>query len=116
MRYRPRPSVTTILAKRVGRSVVSAMTQAPASGPFELETTPPISSGSRATAAVADCPALVTIGASVQTKAAHAGKTSAIAEIRKGERRFVKDIIEAPVRHYINRCERESERPRSTRI
>src|SRR5215470_15619704 len=109
MRYRPRSSVTTILAKRVGRSIVSAMTHTPSSGPFGPETTPPISSGSRATAVAADCPALVTIGASVQTTAAHAGKTNAIAEIRKKERRFVKDIIEAPPRHYINPCEREFE-------
>src|SRR5690349_2526283 len=107
MRYRPRSSVTTILAKRVGRSVVSAMTHTPASGPFGPETTPRIlllSSEATATEVAADCPARVTIAASVQSKAAHAGKTNAIAEIRKGERRFVKDIIEAPVRHYINRC------------
>src|SRR5204863_3422466 len=34
----------------VGRSVVSAMTHTPASGPFALVTTPPMSSGSTATA------------------------------------------------------------------
>src|SRR5438876_6777225 len=90
MRYRPRSSVTTIFAKRVGRSIVSAMTQTPASGPFELETTPPISPGSRATA---DCPPFVAIGASVQTRAAHAGRANAVAEIRNLERRFLKDIF-----------------------
>src|SRR5262245_12540313 len=37
-------------AKRVGSSVVSAITQTPASGPFELVTTPPMSSESIATA------------------------------------------------------------------
>ena len=37
----PRSSVTTILAILVGRSVVSAITQMPASGPFALVTTPP---------------------------------------------------------------------------
>ena len=41
MTYRPASSVTTILANFVGRSVVSAMTQTPASGPLALETTPP---------------------------------------------------------------------------
>src|SRR5713226_982630 len=93
MRYRPRSSVTTIFAKRVGWSIVSAMTQTPASGPFELETTPPISSGSIATAAAADCPALVTIGASAQIRAALAGRANAIAEIRNLERRFVNDMF-----------------------
>jgi hypothetical protein len=38
-------SVTTVFAYFVGRSVVSAMTHTPASGPFELVTTPPISDG-----------------------------------------------------------------------
>src|SRR5436309_12937141 len=41
MRYRPRSSVTTILMNRVGRSLVSAITQTPASGPFALVTAPP---------------------------------------------------------------------------
>src|SRR2546422_64919 len=40
MRYRPRSSVTTIFANLVGRSLVSAITQTPASGPFALVTTP----------------------------------------------------------------------------
>src|ERR1700730_6564088 len=40
MRYRPLSSVTTILPNLVGRSVVSAITQTPASGPRELVTTP----------------------------------------------------------------------------
>ena len=39
----PASSVTTILANLVGRSVVSAMTQTPASGPCALATTPPMS-------------------------------------------------------------------------
>jgi hypothetical protein len=43
--------VTTILAKRVPSSVVSAITQTPASGPNRLVTTPPMSSPSIATAA-----------------------------------------------------------------
>src|SRR5919206_79704 len=41
MTKRPRSSVTTIFANFVGRSVVSAMTHTPASGPFGLVTTPP---------------------------------------------------------------------------
>src|SRR6476646_5193091 len=41
MRYRPWSSVTTILANFVGRSVVSAITHTPASGPLALVTTPP---------------------------------------------------------------------------
>src|SRR6516164_2479248 len=51
MTYRPRSSVTTILAKRVPRSVVSAITHTPASGPNRLVTTPPMSSLSIAGAA-----------------------------------------------------------------
>jgi hypothetical protein len=43
--------VTTIFANFVGRSVVSAITHTPASGPFELVTTPPMSSESIATVA-----------------------------------------------------------------
>src|SRR5690606_21089829 len=39
-------SVTTIFAKRVGRSGVSAMTQTPASGPVEEVTVPAMSSAS----------------------------------------------------------------------
>src|SRR5262249_9297575 len=45
----PASSVTTILANLVGRSVVSAITQTPASGPFGPLTTPPMSSASIAT-------------------------------------------------------------------
>src|SRR6267378_8046378 len=41
MRKRPWSSVTTTLANFVGRSVVSAITQTPASGPLVLLTTPP---------------------------------------------------------------------------
>src|SRR5215471_1620221 len=92
MRYRPRSSVITILAKRVGRSIVSAMTQTPASGPFALETMPPMSSASTATAAAEDCPAVVGIEANVQSRTAHAGKTNAIAEMRNPAKRFVKDM------------------------
>ena len=39
---RPSSSVTTILANSVGRSLVSAITQTPASGPLAPVTTPPI--------------------------------------------------------------------------
>jgi hypothetical protein len=41
--------VTTILANLVGRSVVSAITQTPASGPLAPVTTPPISAALTAT-------------------------------------------------------------------
>src|SRR5262249_37028372 len=51
MTKRPWSSVTTILAYLVGSSVVSAITQAPASGPFAPLTTPPMSSLSISTAA-----------------------------------------------------------------
>src|SRR5438128_4998331 len=53
--YRPRSSVTTIFRNLVGRVVASAMTQTPASGPFALVTTPPISSGSIAAAPESRC-------------------------------------------------------------
>jgi hypothetical protein len=43
--------VTTILRSGVGSSVVSAITQTPASGPFGPVTTPPMSSASVLTAA-----------------------------------------------------------------
>src|SRR6185312_7282783 len=43
MTKRPRSSVTTILTNLVGRSVVSAITQTPASGPLGLVTNPPSS-------------------------------------------------------------------------
>src|SRR5215472_15557628 len=46
MTYRPRSSVTAIFAKRVPRSLVSAITQTPASGPKRLVTMPPMSSAS----------------------------------------------------------------------
>src|ERR1019366_2764557 len=48
MTKRPLSSVTTILAYLVGRSLVSAMTQTPASGPCAPVTVPPISSASMA--------------------------------------------------------------------
>src|SRR3954462_6697206 len=51
MTKRPCSSVTTILANFVGSSLVSAITQTPASGPPGPRTTPPISSPSIATAA-----------------------------------------------------------------
>src|SRR6185503_5301378 len=51
MTKRPRSSVTTILANLVGSSVVSAITQTPASGPLGPVTVPPISSPSMATPA-----------------------------------------------------------------
>ena len=47
--------MTTILANFVGSSVVSAITHTPASGPFALVTTPPMSSGSIATVALGCC-------------------------------------------------------------
>jgi hypothetical protein len=50
--------VTTILANFVGRSEVSAITHTPDSGPFELVTTPPMSSGSIATVVPLLCCAL----------------------------------------------------------
>src|SRR5262249_32631790 len=56
---RPRSSVTTILTNFVGRSLVSAITQTPASGPFALVTTPAISSGSIAIEPLGVCPASV---------------------------------------------------------
>jgi hypothetical protein len=46
MTKRPCASVTTIRANFVGSSVVSAITQTPASGPLALFTTPPMSSSS----------------------------------------------------------------------
>src|SRR5665213_2307739 len=49
MTKRPLSSVTTILAYLVGRSLVSAMTQMPASGPCAPVTVPPISSASMVT-------------------------------------------------------------------
>ena len=63
MRYRPRSSVTTVRENFVGRPVVSAITQTPASGPFGPVTTPPMSSPSMATSPpapwVADTPSTV---------------------------------------------------------
>ena len=41
--------MTTLRANRVGSSVVSAITQTPASGPLALVTTPPMSSASMGT-------------------------------------------------------------------
>src|ERR1019366_3990537 len=56
MTKRPRSSVTTILANLVGRSVVSAITQTPASGPLALVTTPPRSLLPMRIAGAALCP------------------------------------------------------------
>ncbi|TMQ26806.1 MAG: hypothetical protein E6K82_03295 [Candidatus Rokuibacteriota bacterium] len=47
--------MTTILANLVARSVVSAITHTPASGPFGPVTTPPMSSLSMGTAPPAAC-------------------------------------------------------------
>ncbi len=55
MRYRPRSSVTTILRNLVGSSVVSAITHTPASGPFALVTTPPMSVGPTETWLASSC-------------------------------------------------------------
>src|SRR5215213_7876225 len=46
--------MTTILAKRVGRSLVSASTQTPASGPLGPVTTPPMSFAPTCCALVSD--------------------------------------------------------------
>src|SRR5207247_6791822 len=50
---------TTILTNLVGRSLVSAITHTPASGPFGPVTTPPMSSGSMRTASPLCCPAFI---------------------------------------------------------
>src|SRR6516162_9519660 len=55
MTKRPSSSVTTIFANLVGRSVVSAITQTPASGPFGPLTTPPRSLSPTVTPAGAVC-------------------------------------------------------------
>ncbi len=47
--------MTTIFTNLVGRSVVSAITQTPGSGPFALVTTPPMSSLPIETASPVDC-------------------------------------------------------------
>src|SRR6266566_6692183 len=57
MRYRPLSSVTTILMYLVGSSLVSAITQTPASCPLELVTTPPISVFPTRTVLALPCPA-----------------------------------------------------------
>jgi hypothetical protein len=51
--------VTTIFATRVGRSVVSAITQTPASGPPGPVTTPAMSARPGVTPAAARCPRMV---------------------------------------------------------
>src|SRR5215831_17125933 len=70
MRYRPRSSVTTIFANLVGRSVVSAITQTPASGPFGPLTTPPRSLSPTVTPAGAVCCAASRAGKTVCNRAA----------------------------------------------
>src|SRR5262245_27153989 len=67
MTYRPWSSVTTDLAYLVGSTVVSAITHTPASGPFALRTTPPMSSLSMATSAA--CWAGSRLGAPVSSTA-----------------------------------------------
>src|SRR5258708_4863079 len=66
MTYRPRSSVTTILANLVGSSAVSAMTQTPASGPFGPVTTPPRSAAPIVTAAAGRGCALSTAEANIR--------------------------------------------------
>src|SRR5262249_24210487 len=56
-------------ANFVGRSIVSAITQTPASGPFTPVTTPPMSSPSMGTAPRADCWALSVTAEPAQTAA-----------------------------------------------
>src|SRR5207253_1518603 len=58
---RPRSSVTTLLIRRVGVFLVSAITNTPASGPRAPVTTPPMSSLSIAGAPVFGCCPEVTI-------------------------------------------------------
>src|SRR6516165_10057227 len=70
MTERPWSSVTTILANLVGRSVVSAITQTPASGPFGPLTTPPISLSPMVTPAGAVCGAASCADERVSNKAA----------------------------------------------
>src|SRR5215472_11113073 len=70
MTYRPRSSVTTIFANLVGRSVVSAITQTPASGPFGPLTTPPRSLSPTVTPAGAVCCAASCAGERVSNSAA----------------------------------------------
>jgi hypothetical protein len=63
--------VTTILANFVGKSVVSAITQTPASGPFDPLTVPPISLAETLTtgaALLSDTAKLRTIGNSHRLK------------------------------------------------
>src|SRR5215813_6920838 len=67
MRYRPWSSVTTVLLILVGRSVVSAITHTPASGPFGPRTTPPISVAPTLT--VAGCCATTVVGATPNARA-----------------------------------------------
>src|SRR5262245_40772986 len=57
-------------ANFVGSSVVSAITQTPASGPFALVTTPPMSSGSIATVAPLLCWAMAAENQAISTAAA----------------------------------------------
>src|SRR5262249_43923628 len=59
--YRPWSSVTTILTNLVGRSVVSAITQTPASGPLALVTMPPRSLSPTVTPTGALCCALTCV-------------------------------------------------------
>jgi hypothetical protein len=61
--------VTTLFPYFVGRSVVSAMTQTPASGPLGPVTTPPMSSLSMATGAAAGACALDGDAAAMPTAA-----------------------------------------------
>src|SRR5262249_15619880 len=67
--YRPGSSVTTILANVVGRSVVSATPQPPASGPLALVTTPPRSLSPIRTASAVFCWAHSQAGAAIHSTA-----------------------------------------------
>src|SRR5262245_30393346 len=89
MTKRPWSSVTTILAYLVGSSVVSAITQTPASGPFAPVTTPPMSSLSISTAA---CCALAGAG----TATAIAAMPIAAAVENRTCRRFILSSLQCP--------------------
>src|SRR5262245_19989664 len=60
----------------VGRSVVSAITLTPASGPFALVTTPPMSSTSTATVVDARCAPIFTVTTSRTTIKATIGRAT----------------------------------------
>src|SRR5678815_1933955 len=80
--------------RRVGSSVVSAITQTPASGPFGPVTTPPMSSPSIATDAPGACRALA-------AGLNHASSAHAVATIRLARKRLVVFISSSSTRSII---------------